>query len=300
MAKTINDFINKIFNDKWENILPLIPDNSVDIVITSPPYCVDLGNNKFRGKDKGYDVYDDNMPYEEYLTWISDLFYNCNRVLKTGGRLCVNIGDGKNGKVPTHSDFTHILTREICRGSWSAKVSTGNFKPFEMLTTIVWDKNQIGARTAWGSFQSPSQPSFPTPFEFIIVVSKGVLKHEGDKNKISVSKNDFINNSNSLWKISPETQMMKKYDHPAMFPKEIPRRLIDQLSYEEDVVLDPFSGAGTTCAVAKEMNRRYIGIEMSEKYVDISRSRLSLISSSKKIMVDGKSVEVPDWLATKE
>ena len=279
--KSMDNIIDKIHLGKWENVMPTIPDGSVDCIITSPPYNVDLGNNKFRDKDKGYDVCDDNMPYKDYLEWMSELFRECNRVLKTGGRLCINIGDGANGSVPTHVDFTYRLLNPHT-------VMHDNYEPYKMITTIVWDKNQIGSATAWGSWQSPSQPSFPTQFEFIIVVGKGTAKHEGDPKKITVSKENFMRNSRALWTFLPDTGMMKKYDHPATFPEELPRRLIDQLTYRDDVVLDPFSGSGTTCTVAKSMERHYIGIEMSEKYHLISSDRVSRIAA----MNDGK----PKWM----
>lgn len=264
--------------------MPNVPDGTVDLIVTSPPYNVDLGNNKH--KKDAYEEYDDNLPYDEYLKWMSSLFNECNRVLKTGGRLCVNIGDGANGSVPTHVDFTYRLLNQH-------NVPYDNFEPFQMMTTIVWDKNQIGASTAWGSWQSPSQPSFPTQFEFIIVVAKGTTKHEGDKSKITVSGDDFIRNSRALWRFAPETDMMKKYDHPAMFPEELPRRLIDQLTYRDDVVLDPFSGAGTTCAVAKQMGRQYIGIEMTPKYHSRSMDRLALIPNS---TYDANGNVTPEWM----
>jgi len=279
--QTIEEIHDQLYCGKWEDLIGIIPSNSIDLIVTSPPYNVNLGNNKHK-KDK-YDTYDDNMPYTEYLEWITALFYNCNRVLKEGGRLCINIGDGANGSVPTHADFTYILTQCVARGtSQSGAIFTnGNghkadLKPYEMMTTIIWDKNQIGASTAWGSWQSPSQPSFPTQFEFIIVVGKGTTKHQGS-GEASVTGDNFIRNSRALWKFPPETGMMKKYDHPAMFPEEMPRRLIDQLTYVGDTVLDPFSGAGTTCAVSKKMARHYVGFEMSEKYHAKAQERLSLI-----------------------
>jgi site-specific DNA-methyltransferase (adenine-specific) len=173
---------------------------------------------------------------------------------------------------------------------------------FKMMTTIVWDKRQIGASTAWGSYQSPSQPSFPTQFEFVIVVGKDTLKHEGDKSKISVTGKEFQRNSRALWSFPPETRMMELYGHPACFPEELPRRLIHQLSYEDDVVLDPFSGAGTTCVVAKKLRRHFIGIEMSPKYHKRSLKRLDeTVVSHKKTIKDkktGKEKEVVsfDWM----
>ncbi|MFA7219530.1 MAG: site-specific DNA-methyltransferase [Synergistaceae bacterium] len=278
--KEIKDIYDNIYHGKWEDLIDTIPSNSIDLIVTSPPYNVNLGSNKHK-KDK-YDSYDDNMPYNEYLDWIEGLFIHCNRILKTGGRLCVNIGDGANGQIPTHVDFTYRLLH------LSDKVSDLKNDPYKMMTTIVWDKNQIGASTAWGSWKSPSCPSFPTQFEFIIVVAKGMTKHEGDNDKITVTGDNFIRNSRALWQFTPETSMMKNYNHPAMFPTELPRRLIDQLTYKNDVIFDPFSGAGTTCAVAKQMGRHYIGFEMSEQYYNVSMERLSLIPE-----LDGN---LPKWM----
>jgi len=271
--------IDTIINDKWENAMPLIPDNSVDLIITSPPYNVSLGDNKFRDSDKGYDSYEDNMPYNDYLDWMDKLFKECYRVLRPGGRICVNIGDGSNGKIPTHADFT---------------VRMRDKHNFLMMTTIIWNKGQIGSRLAWGSWKSPSQPSFPTPFEFIIVMAKETLKHEGSKDKISITAEDFKANSVALWTFPPDTRMMKKFNHPATFPEELPKRLIQHLSYENDVILDPFSGAGTTCYTAKSLNRHYIGIEMSKNYYDTSISRLegTPISFTNKVT---NQTTIPDW-----
>jgi len=260
--------------------MPTIPDNSVDIIITSPPYNVSLGvGNKFK-KDK-YDSYDDNMPYEDYLNWMDKLYTECYRVLKTGGRICINIGDGANGSVPTHADFTIRMRGKI---------------GFKMMTTIVWDKKQIGASTAWGSYKSPSQPSFPTQFEFIIVMAKETLQHTGDKKNITVTGEDFQRNSRALWTIPPETRMMELYGHPAAFCEELPRRLLQQLSYAEDIVLDPFSGAGTVAVVAKKLRRKFIGIEMSKKYYETSLRRLGetpnmIVTETK----DGDST-LPEWM----
>jgi DNA modification methylase len=112
---------------------------------------------------------------------------------------------------------------------------------------------------------------------------KDSLRHEGDPSKITVTAKEFQTNANALWEFPPETQMMDKWDHPAVFPPELPHRLIQQLTYEDDIVLDPFSGSGTTCAVAKKNRRRYIGIEMSEKYYKTSLRRLGEVAVTKKV-----------------
>ena len=272
--KKIEDFINQIHLGKWEEVMPQIPDNSVDIIITSPPYNVALGDNKFN-KNK-YDTYDDSIPYKEYLDWMHMCFKECYRVLKSGGRICVNIGDKKQSKEVTHVDFI-VRMKEV---------------GFLMLCPIVWNKSQIGNRTAWGSYKSPAMPCFPTPFEYIIVMCKESLRHEGDPTKITVQAKDFQTNANALWEFPPESGMMKKWDHPSCFPEELPRRLIQQLTYEDDVVLDAFSGIGTTCAVAKKLRRKFIGIEMSKKYHERSLIRLGEIPYTKQT----ENGILPEWM----
>ena len=640
--KKIEDFVDQIHLGKWERVMAQIPSNSIDMIITSPPYNVSLGIGNKNKKD-AYEEHDDNLPYDKYLEWMEEFFYECNRVLKIGGRIGINIADAANGQITTHADFTHIL-KNI--GLWKYKKQNSDIVPFQAITTIVWDKSQMGSSTAWGcydketrvltkkgfkyfkdvnistdkiatinpknrnleyhmasdkiekpfsgklihfknrtfdlmvtpnhnmiykarkdntwrirqakdctdhelcfpqshngiqdakcktvfvlpkieypprtkksfvlkqkeekidmdnwlkflgifftdgnvyakngnyrvsiyqkktdyikkieqclkkmpfkftykqqkneyyccskqlssyllkyktknaislpkfidgvsirqkrifiewlymgdgtirnnklkkiylmesdyanqtirlmiecgysisfkkrfpsskvrflngkelketkagiivnykcsknyrvlrksvnlvdyndnvycltvpnhimiverngkisicgnSWQSPVQPSFPTQFEFILVFGKGSTRHEGDKSKITVSRDDFIRNSRALWTFPPETQMMKKYGHPAAFPEELPRRLIDQLTYAEDIILDPFSGAGTTCAVAKQMGRHYIGIEMTKRYHETSLQRVNGVPITQMVKIGNEEVIIPEWM----
>lgn len=230
-----------------------IPEKTVNCIITSPPYNVDLGNNKY--KKEGYNSHNDNMPYKEYLSWIGNVFFESYRVLSEDGRLCVNVGDGKNGKIPTHSDFI-----QICKGI--------GFIP---LTTIVWNKNNTSNRCAWGSYLSAKAPSFPRPFEYIIVFGKtDKLLREGIT---TITKDEWIEYSNGLWVFSPEKQQ-KKYGHPAMFPIELPLRLIKMLTYDGDVVLDPFMGSGSTGVACVSTNRGFIGIELDKEYFKVAERRI--------------------------
>jgi DNA modification methylase len=112
------------------------------------------------------------------------------------------------------------------------------------------------------------------PFEFIEVFSKETLKHIGDKENIDITKEEFIEYVNGHWSIAPETRM-KKFNHPAMFPEELVKRCIKLFSYKNDLVLDPFNGAGTTTFVANLLERRYIGIDISETYCEIAKERIS-------------------------
>ena len=143
-----------------------------------------------------------------------------------------------------------------------------------LMSTIVWNKNQTGNRAAWGSYMSPSSPSFPCPYEYIIIFAKDSKKKIGDKDKITISKENFIKNAWGVWAFAPEVKQ-KKYGLSAMFPKELPKRCIEMLSYKDDVVFDPFSGMGTTCFMAKSLKRKYIGFELSVDYCKKSRERIA-------------------------
>jgi DNA modification methylase len=255
----VNDrFINEITCGDCEQLTQELDDNSVDLLITSPPYNVDLGHNK---KHKSpYDLYQDNKEHKDYIEWLTRIFSNVKSKMVSGGRVCINIGDGKNGSVPTHSDIIQFMTKEL---------------GYVMMTTLIWNKSQIGNRTSWGSYMSPSSPSFPSPFEYILVFAKDTKKKVGDKDNITVSKDEFIKNSLGMWTFAPETRQ-KKMGLNAMFPVELPRRLIQMLSYKNDVVMDIFSGLGTTCLTAKCLERQYIGFELSVDYCKKSRARVNI------------------------
>lgn len=227
---------------------------SVDCVITSPPYNVNLGNNKF--KKDGYASYSDNLDYQDYLEWMKNVFIGCHKVLKEDGRICVNIGDGKNGNIPTHSDFIQILI-EI------------GFKP---ITTIIWNKKTTSNRCAWGSWMSASCPSFPMQHEYILCLGKTLKR--ASKGISTIAKEDFIKWTNPIWEFKTETNM-KKIGHPAMFPIELPYRCIQMFTYENDLVLDPFMGSGTTGVACIKSNRRFIGCEIEEQYCQIAKKRLA-------------------------
>lgn len=245
-----------ILNDDCMNVIPYLLDESIDLVITSPPYNVDLGKNKYNKNP--YDLYRDNKAHHDYIKWLESIFEAIYPKLKSTGRVAINIGDGKNGRITTHSDIIHFMTQKI------------GYLPFGH---IIWHKNQVGNRCAWGSWCSPSCPSFPTPFEHILIFAKDSLKLK-TKGKTDLQPKEFVDWTLAIWNVQPETQM-KKIGHPAMFPVEIPYRLAKLLSWESSTILDPFNGAGSTGVACRMTHRNYIGIELSKKYYRITKSRLS-------------------------
>lgn len=220
----------------------------VDLIVSSPPYNVGLK----------YDRYQDNKTYPEYINWLKKIFRDCQNIMNIGGTVAINVGDGNNGAQPIHSDIIQFMTREL---------------DYVMRATIIWHKNTVSQRTAWGSWMQPSCPSFPTPFEYILLFRYKDKHYRKSNGRATVTKEEFIENSLALWTFKPEAQFSKK--HPAPFPLELPKRIIQQMTYEEDLVLDIFSGTGTTALASKQLNRRYIGFELSADYHGIAMNRLS-------------------------
>jgi site-specific DNA-methyltransferase (adenine-specific) len=157
---------------------------------------------------------------------------------------------------PTHAHIINFMTSEL---------------KYNMLSTIIWNKNNTSSRTTWGSWLSPSSPSFPTPFEYILIFYNEVKKKQ-IKGKTDLTKKEFIDNSLALWQFAGEKK--KNTNHPAAFPIELPYRCIKQLTWIGDTVLDIFAGAGTTGVAAKQLNRKYILIEKSLDYINLIKKRL--------------------------
>ena len=225
-----------------------LPDSSVDAVITSPPYNYDLD----------YSEYSDNKKWDDYFDWLDTLWVECHRVLVDGGRLIINIQPNWKEYIPTH----HIISNRI--------LNIG----FKFKSEILWEKNNYNCGyCTWGSWQSPASPYMKYTWEFIEVFVKGDYKHFGEKDDIDISADEFKEWVTAKWSIAPEMRM-KEYEHPAMFPEELPRRLMKLFTYKNDTILDPFMGCGTTGAVCVKNKRNFIGFELDEKYFEKAKERI--------------------------
>lgn len=224
-----------------------IEDNSIDLIITSPPYDVDIK----------YEDYDDSIPYTEYLEFAEKWLAKCYEFAKDDGRFCLNVPLDKNkgGQQSVCADVTTIAKRV----GWKYH------------STIVWNEQNISRRTAWGSWLSASAPFVIAPVEVIVVLYKRRWKKKA-KGVSDITREEFIEWTNGVWGFSGENRM--KIGHPAPFPIELPRRCIKLFSYVDDVVLDPFLGSGTTLIACLETSRRGIGIEIDRKYCDLAVKRL--------------------------
>jgi len=256
MVDEIKDgWTDSIYQGDAVKILDELPNNSIDLVVTSPPYNV--------GVD--YGEYDDDISKRKYKILIKDIFVQLNRKVKNDGRVCVNVGlKNDNGIV----DIPSIIKEKADIFDWDLR--------FE----IIWNKGNSESSTAWGSWRSPSSPRPIFNHEYILVFDVGNEKKESEK---TLEKEEFMEYVKSVWNITPETSS----EHPAPFPKEIPRRLIKLNSYKGDVVLDPFIGSGTTAVVAEKLDRDWIGIELNKEYIHSSYERIEYETNK---IFDGRSV----------
>lgn len=225
-----------------------ISDNTIDLIVTSPPYNVDIH----------YNSYDDRITYEQYLEFTEKWLFKAYHLLKEDGRLCLNIPLDKNkgGQQSVGADITTI----------AKKIG------FKYHSTIIWNEGNISKRTAWGSFMSAAAPYVIAPVEIIVILYKKIWKKLSGSRKSDITKEEFMQWTNGIWTFSGESK--KKIGHPAPFPVELPRRCIKLFSFVGDTVLDPFMGSGTTLIAAYLNNRKGIGVEIDRSYCELAIKRL--------------------------
>jgi len=225
-----------------------IPDNSIHLMVTSPPYNV--------GKE-----YESELSLEDYKRLLTNVLSEVYRVLTEGGRACINIANtDRTPYIPLHSYIIQIMS------------DIG----FHMRGEIIWDKGaSVGASTAWGSWKSASNPVLRDIHEYILVFSKGTFGRP--KGVDTLSGEEFLEYTKSIWKFS--TVNAKSIGHPAPFPIELPWRLIQLYSFEGDIVLDPFMGSGQTAIAALRAGRKFIGYDNKTDYVELTNKRLDQVSN---------------------
>jgi DNA modification methylase len=259
---------DRILCGDCHKVLRALPDKCAHLAITSPPYNVGLE----------YDDHNDRMSYDEYLAWLQPVWRELHRVLVDGGRFALNIAPTsiKDFK-PIHYDMAAQLR------------ALG----FIMRTEIIWYKQTMRRRTAWGSWKSPRNPHIIPSWEYVLVFSKGSWTLEENKQDADITGDEFIKFSDGFWQITPETRGRQPFlkslyppksgrerpgtkagSHPAPFPEELIYRLMKFYSFRGNVVLDPFDGTGTVAVVAKTTGRHFIHVDVSKKYCQIAAQRL--------------------------
>jgi len=246
---------DNIFPDELKNRILLgssermteIPDNSLHLMVTSPPYNVSK-------------EYDSDLSLNEYLDLLYRVFSETYRVLVNGGRACVNVANlGRKPYIPLSDYISSIM------------LDTG----FLMRGEIIWNKGAgAGVSMAWGSWKSASNPVLRDVHEYILVFSKGSFKRQktsddGD----TIEREQFMEWTKSVWTMN--TESAKKIGHPAPFPVELPYRLIQLYTFRDDVVLDPFMGSGTTAIASLKSQRYYVGYDVDPTYVTLAEERIA-------------------------
>ena len=271
----------KIINGDCIEVMKTFPEGSIDLLVTSPPYNVNIS----------YDVHKDDLPMEEYYEWSKDWLREAFRVLKDDGRIAVNVPNELNvqergGRILFVAEFW-MLMKEV------------GFK-FSGLVDLTEDSPHRVRQTAWGSWMSASAPYVYNPKECIILaykksskkLSKGVSQWLGTPTEVTTEdgkvknkmvyqdedKKEFMNLVFGRWEYFADTRSLTK----ATFSMDIPSKAIKILSYKNDIVLDPFMGSGTSAFAAELLDRRWIGIEVSPDYTEIARKRVQALIDERK------------------
>lgn len=225
-----------------------IAKENVDLIVTSPPYNVDIR----------YNSHDDQTSYKDYLKFTARWLAKCFKLAKPAGRLCLNIPLDKNkgGQQSVYADMV-ALAKDL---GWKYH------------TTVIWNEQNISRRTAWGSWLSASAPYIIAPVEMILVLYKERWKKTNGTRQSDIARAEFLEWTNGVWSFNGESK--KRIGHPAPFPIELPRRCIKMFSFVDDVVLDPFLGSGSTLVACAQNQRQGIGVEIDKKYCTLAEKRV--------------------------
>ena len=286
--KDLENIINTIINGDCVEVMKTFPESSIDLMVTSCPYNVNIK----------YDVYDDGRSMDDYWEFTRQWLTESYRVLKDDGRVAINVPielnvQERGGRILFNAEFW-MMMKEV------------GFKFFGMVD-LTEDSPHRVRQTAWGSWMSASAPYVYNPKECIILaykktskkLSKGVSQWLGTPTEVTTEdgkvknkmvyqdedKKEFMNLVFGRWEYFADTRSLTK----ATFSMDIPSKAIKILSYKNDIVLDPFMGSGTSAFAAELLDRRWIGIELSADYTEIARKRVqSLIDERKQTKLELK------------
>jgi site-specific DNA-methyltransferase (adenine-specific) len=276
----IENYINKVINGDCIEVMKEMPESFVDLIVTSPPYGVGIN----------YDTHDDDVEFQDYLVFTRQWLTEAYKVIKDDGRVAINIPyeinrQSKGGRIFFVSEVYQIM-KEV------------GFKFFGIVD-LEEDSPHRSKTTAWGSWMSPSSPYIYNPKECVILAYKKqhIKKVKGEpqwkgepitteegKTKMLYTEQDkkeFMELVFGQWKYLNDSRPMTK----ATFSMDIPTKAIKILSYKNDIVLDPFNGSGTSCVAAEILDRRWIGIELSENYTKIATERIQSFVDQKRQQV---------------
>jgi modification methylase len=277
-----NEYYNQVIQGDCIEVLKrmhLDGINNIDLVCFSPPY--------FGAKRDYGSGFKDFSTYDEYLFWLKEIIYLCHRIGSVGMRLCINV-DAMNRQDPKDGeDYQYTVTADLVRMVHDLNAEYPECK-LRFFGEFVWFKNHAGGKQALGSF-SPMKPIIRNDAESIMVwvkdqktfenINEKVLDPKLDKPEIQLTKEEYLKYTLKTWTISANND---SYRHPAKFPYEIPYRLIKLLTFPGQVVLDPMCGSGVSLQAAKDLGRKYIGVEQNSSYCQMAQDRLAEEANTQK------------------
>lgn len=264
-----------------------VPNNSVDLIVTSPPY--------FNIKDYSLDGYQQKKHstkkskdlgafkcFDDYIKGLLKVWKECERILKPNGKLCINVP-----LLPLiKKDFSTHYNRDIFDLQSSIQQSILKHTNLFLMDLYIWNRTNSSKKLMFGGYPYPRNFYAQNSIEFITVYVKDGLPlnnvSKQNKEKSKLTEKEWIEFTKQIWNIaSPNKGDIAFGIHPAIMPEEIARRCIRLYSYCDDIVLDPFAGSGTTLKVAKELDRKYIGYELYRNYEKVIEEKLKAANENK-------------------
>jgi modification methylase len=265
-ASAIDKFIDRLLVGHAAHVMADFPDNSVDLIVTSPPYWTAV---EYEGG---------NSPWGSYGAYLDDIqtaWNECARVLRPNGKLCINAPI-----MPIPKEMIKQHTRHLKNIAFDMEHKILAETQLDRYALFVWQKQT--SKMMFGSYPYPGNIIENNTVEFINVYVKPGKPPKFDmdvKEGNALSRAEWLDLTQQVWFMYPE-DVKREGDHPAPFPQKLPGRLMRLYTYAAvhrfpgEIVLDPFVGTGTTCAVAKSMGRRFIGIDINERYVKMAQERV--------------------------
>ncbi len=254
--------IGTIIQGNCLDVMKDIPDKSIDLTVTSPPYNVGID----------YKNHNDNMSEDDYFSFMQSVSDELYRITKIGGRACINIPFIGNSTFKAKSEklifYPNMYMPIFEKSGWIIR----DFVVWVKSSEAENPNNFCGNSTQWGSWLSPSCPYMRCFAEVILIFHK-INKRLGHKGISDLTKDEFMEYTKNVWYFKTANNIK---DHPAQFPIELPKRCIKLYSYIDDLVFDPFTGVGNTPLTCIENNRHYLGCDISQEYIDIANKRVAV------------------------